>query len=385
MEANSHPFRVTKVADEGFYANSHPYKVVIVGGGGQEGRVVDELPEVGETGYIYLVLKETTEEGDIYDEYMWVLQRDGETYGWEHIGTTNEVTIRPYNAAWLKNQAQWTEENYLALVDAVQSEVLITAPANSSVNANTTDYAVVVTKDTGSNPPANITLEMGSGTTYIATITYPVGATPIVEVTSVYPNHLKVFSATENQRLDQSPTGIYRNDTSANMMVYGGSNIASSRIVLFPSAMALVLQEGGNVATILYQVDGGGEFVYAYNVGGTYTSEGRLVGRNNIANDLTTTVLNKVLDARQGKVLDDKIGGDLSNLDTTDKSSLINAINELVASSGGGTTETITVASTDWSTLSSSSPYDNQATVTITSTITGGSIVELINDLSKQQ
>lgn len=93
MEINSHPVKVVKVADEGFYANSHPYKVVFEGGGGSEGRVVDELPETGEPGYIYLVLKEETSEGNIYDEYMWVLQQDGETYGWEHIGVTNEVKI----------------------------------------------------------------------------------------------------------------------------------------------------------------------------------------------------------------------------------------------------------------------------------------------------
>lgn len=93
--ANDHPFKVSIVKDAEFFANSHPYKVTIEGGGGggNEGRVVDELPEEGEPGYIYLVLKESTPEGDIYDEYMWVLQQDGETYGWEHIGATNEVNL----------------------------------------------------------------------------------------------------------------------------------------------------------------------------------------------------------------------------------------------------------------------------------------------------
>lgn len=89
--ANSHPFKVSIVKDATMFANSHPYKVSIEGGGGNEGRVVDELPEEGEPGYIYLVLKEHTPEGDIYDEYMWVLLQDGETHGWEHIGATNEV------------------------------------------------------------------------------------------------------------------------------------------------------------------------------------------------------------------------------------------------------------------------------------------------------
>ena len=91
--ANDHPFKVSIVRDAEFFANSHPYKVSIEGGGGNEGRVVDELPEEGEPGYIYLVLKESNPEGDIYDEYMWVLQQDGETYGWEHIGATNEVNL----------------------------------------------------------------------------------------------------------------------------------------------------------------------------------------------------------------------------------------------------------------------------------------------------
>ena len=91
--ANDHPFKVSIVKDAEFFANSHPYKVSIEGGGGggNEGRVVDELPEEGEPGYIYLVLKEHTPEGDIYDEYMWVLLQDGETHGWERIGATNEI------------------------------------------------------------------------------------------------------------------------------------------------------------------------------------------------------------------------------------------------------------------------------------------------------
>lgn len=46
---------------------------------------------------------------------------------------------------------------------------------------------------------------------------------------------------------------------------------------------------------------------------------------------LTSTSAKHVLSANQGKVLNDKIGGDLSNLATTDKSSLIAAINELAA------------------------------------------------------
>lgn len=45
-----------------------------------------------------------------------------------------------------------------------------------------------------------------------------------------------------------------------------------------------------------------------------------------------------------------------------------------------GTTETYTIATSDWSTLSASSPYDYQATVTATYTIGANTIAELLND-----
>lgn len=45
-----------------------------------------------------------------------------------------------------------------------------------------------------------------------------------------------------------------------------------------------------------------------------------------------------------------------------------------------GTTESYTIATTDWSALSSSSPYDYQTTVTATYTIGNDTILELIND-----
>ena len=57
----------------------------------------------------------------------------------------------------------------------------------------------------------------------------------------------------------------------------------------------------------------------------------KLLTEGDIKNSLTSTDSTAVLSATQGKVLNDKIGGDLTNLVTTDKTSLINAINELTA------------------------------------------------------
>lgn len=45
-----------------------------------------------------------------------------------------------------------------------------------------------------------------------------------------------------------------------------------------------------------------------------------------------------------------------------------------------GTSETLTIATTDWTALSASDPYDYSATVTATTTISATSTVELIND-----
>ena len=134
--ANDHPFKVSIVKDAKFFANSHPYKVTIEGGGGTEGKVVDELPEEGETGYIYLVLKEETEEGNIYDEYMWVLQQD-ETYGWEHIGATNEVKIVLYDEMGTNTDGAMTQKATTELVyrDNSRSRINIGGALDDSAGA----------------------------------------------------------------------------------------------------------------------------------------------------------------------------------------------------------------------------------------------------------
>lgn len=79
-----------------------------------------------------------------------------------------------------------------------------------------------------------------------------------------------------------------------------------------------------------------------------------LLDIGNIAHNLTTTDASKVLDATQGKVLNEKIVG---------------------------TTETATIATTDWTALTDSDPYDYSATITATATIDANTgVVELLND-----
>ena len=62
---------------------------------------------------------------------------------------------------------------------------------------------------------------------------------------------------------------------------------------------------------------------------GSYNSD--ILLASDIQNKLTSTESRQVLSAYQGKVLNDKIG-DLSELNTTDKTSIVAAINEILAS-----------------------------------------------------
>lgn len=83
LDSNIDPIKVVTVKDADFYANVHPYKVKIVGGGGAgfEIKVVDELPETGEAGVMYMV-PSGGEHPNVYDEYLYV---DG---NWEIVGNT---------------------------------------------------------------------------------------------------------------------------------------------------------------------------------------------------------------------------------------------------------------------------------------------------------
>jgi hypothetical protein len=61
------------------------------------------LPDVGETGILYLVPSDDPDTSNIYDEYIWTIQ-DGSTYGWEKIGTT-DVDLTGYaTEQWVENK-----------------------------------------------------------------------------------------------------------------------------------------------------------------------------------------------------------------------------------------------------------------------------------------
>jgi len=136
------------------------------------------------------------------------------------------------------------------------------------------------------------------------------------------------------------PEGVYSCDATTEVYPDNAAS-AVNRQLFFKS-------NSGGYSTMVYYDDGANSWKYwkTATATGVRYSYGRVTPE--VVNSLTSTSTVAALSANQGKVLNDKIGGDLSNLTTTDKTSLINAINELVGQSGGGGITELTSADYDY-------------------------------------
>lgn len=278
-------------------------------GGGGEAKVVDELPEEGETGYIYLVLKESTKTGDIYDEYIWALQQDGETYDWEHLGATNEVSIKLYDTEGNNTDGAMTQR---AVTDALDEK------------ADNSDIPTIV-QTTGTSTAdvmsQNAVTSIVGRTRELTTDDY--------NYPTNNPNKIAIWLL---------PTGIYYWKTQS----LGPNVITSTNYNSFGSTCGTLIitqrEENNNTRVCIYAFFDDGNYLWQ---GRTLASTGaviqehiRVLTTDSVVNHLTATSATSPLSANQGRVLNNKIGGDLSNLTTTDKTSLINAINEVAAQGG---------------------------------------------------
>lgn len=369
--ANSHPFKVSIVKDATMFANSHPYKVSIEGGGGNEGRVVDKLPEEGEPGYIYLVLKESTPKGDIYDEYMWVLQQDGETYGWEHIGATNEVNLDvvkiltedDYN--WNSRTGSATEPYdviALWLLDdgLYKAPDVAVYPVRDHIVSGNTGNLYLVSKVESNNRRGMVACFMGDSSVLFSAVDS--GGMNYLESKFFRNVQQQTGSSTKDLMSQKAITDAINNVdgiktlTTADYNYDYGNTGSNNTVALWLLDEGLYrAEEGVNVSatsSVVNATDPLGWKLYGntYLVGPTYTGESfpgkqiiafhnKSLGMNNlfktvtkifigindlatgaatrwdsdmtqlnIANNLTTTLANYVLDARQGKILNDKIG-----------------------------------------------------------------------------
>ena len=99
------------------------------------------------------------------------------------------------------------------------------------------------------------------------------------------------------------------------------------------SAIVLKDRESATPFSYILSVNNAKDNFYCVSpIGIGVGSNGEILVSGSVIDNLTTSTPYRPLSANQGKVLNDKIGGDLSNLTTTDKTSLINAINEVAGS-----------------------------------------------------
>ena len=82
-------------------------------------KVMNELPETGEEGYIYLIPKYDEETSDVYDEYVWV------NNSWEYIGTKQiEIDLTGYATIEYVNNKIGDIETALDHIIAIQNELM---------------------------------------------------------------------------------------------------------------------------------------------------------------------------------------------------------------------------------------------------------------------
>ena len=130
------------------------------------------------------------------------------------------------------------------------------------------------------------------------------------------------------------PVGVYEvtNEVATKVYRYNNDSNGANRLGLF------LISEPYSGEKVIYDL-GRSSYSSGYpmtviavntNNGNPYYNNHNVLDSSWIIDGLNSVRADKVLSASQGKVLNDKIGGDLSTLTTTDKTSLIAAINELV-------------------------------------------------------
>lgn len=266
--------------------------------GGFTAKIVDELPQTGDPSIIYLILKEESEEGNIYDEWMWVLGPDN-IYAWEHIGATNEVTLEVDDTMSDESENPVQNKVIKTYVDDSVSGKQDTLTAgdgidiiDDTIKATNTGKARVLTTDDYNYPTDN-------------------------------PTRVALWLL---------EPGLYH--WGSDISVYG--SVSYNYTGTPGTALVMRGQSSDSVATILTINASNNRAIYSVNLvnGVPAGTVGGILVTGDIKDNLNSTASNQALSANQGKVLNDKIGGDLSNLTTTDKTSIINAINELVAQIG---------------------------------------------------
>ena len=212
----------------------------------------------------------------------------------------------------------WNSSSYLAMEG--DSSLSTTANGNGWVKKSAIREALALKQNTltfDSTPTENSTNPVTSGGVFsalasaggIKTLTtddynYPVDN----------PTHISISQLTP---------GYYRVDPEGGTVAFGGNSSFSS--YSYPFSLIVGQQSGFSTNR-----------PYGYMFAGGSAPTINLIGTNGAQYNLVEDTLTsydgfRALSASQGRVLNAKIGGNLSTLTTTDKTSLIAAINELVS------------------------------------------------------
>ena len=351
--------------------------------------MVEELPEEGKEGVLYYVPKTGT---DTYDLYRWIkVDTDITLYDQEGNNTdgamtqaattamkgmAKELTSADYNwptnnpdgvAVWLLNPGFYRTNRGVKIYWMSSSQGTSAAPFEFIVakQGNSGDVAINIIPDT-------LIMDRSDGTNLLET-TYVKSSQVVDNLTSTLTgsplsaNQGRVLKDLIDSNLGKARTlttadyNYHRSGSTDDGIAFWllspgfytlGENLkiyfsTTTNNTEFSGFTFIVTRSSinGIVYTLFPDKTTRGAFKIQYSdINGENSNVSTVVMQTDIRDNLTSNDSYRPLSAKQGKVLNEKIG-DLANLTTTDKTNLVAAIDELVTNSPN------VVSSQDWSNL----------------------------------
>lgn len=265
------------------------------------------------------------------------------TWRFKYSGVWDTNGKNGWHPEYQVNETPLTSDQLAALNSGI-TDTAVTKLSGIEAGAEVNDIDSISVNGTTVTPDANknvdLTIDGGIKTLTTADYNYPTTGTK----TMIAPWLLEpgVYRFATMMRLKQySSQTSYTSFAAGSLLIV--ANTGSATYTRY-----IVVQVNDNDTISRYVTSGGSPATHA---------SGDVLLSDRIVDSLTSTEATKILSANQGKILKD-----------------------LIDSSAIGTTETLTIADTDWAALSSSDPYDYQATVSVTTTIPANGTVELVND-----
>ena len=342
ITANDHPYRVTAVEGSAKYANNHPIKVEIEGG------VVtpDEFDELEKK--VDALSTDLSYKGGVEDyDHLPSNPAQGDVYTTEDTGVL-----------WVWDGTQW-----VALNDTGSNTIV----ANTAPTISTEGEVGQLYLDTTAGKL--YVLKAIDDTSTPATYTWIAVGPTVVQTTGT--------STTDVMSQNAVTSMVFADPSAKNRIQIGKASSASSTYSIAIGAQAISshgssIAIGGSIANNTYKTRATGDDAIAIGIRANATADDSVA----IGRGARATVKGQ-FDIGQEE------GGGYNNSNYRLLTGLYDPQSAHDAATKGyvdGTTESVTIADTDWSALSSSDPYTYSATKTLTATIGANSTVSLIND-----